>query len=1136
MQLPKDLLSGNYTRPRLFLCETDKSIICQLDPHEMNGVFKFNSYSELEFSIGRTYEDMITGEMKVNPYYNKIEALRLVYLEGFGYFEIQDPEIVSDGIMEVKNITANSLEYNLSQKYLENFYINTGETKSIEYIYADDNNRYDSDGAILITPVSFYNPETPGLSLLHLILSKAYGWTIGHVDASLQTMTRSFEVSRSSVYDFIMQDICEKFNCFTVFDTVNNTINFYAETLITKFIGDGSRTSFTISPPYQTIGSVSIEGYKTSKYIYDATTGKLDLNDAPADGAIIEITDGSQKKWITDVYVTFDNLAQEVNISYSADDIKTVLTVRGADDLSIREVNMGLPYITDLSYYYTVEWMGQDLYDAYTKYIHKCNGSQEKYTENAREQQEISNYITYEQTRLSLEYALASHVNSETVGKYYVRGGTAPNYYYIEVQLPSEYSTSVKNYYSLAGTSINETKVRNLYNALIDYYSLGESSSISKLSGDFAFMTYTIELLVYDLSNASTISAKDTAVNKFLDEMWNQLGLTPLNTLYYSDYKLIKQTNTEAGWNNPSNENYWKYYPVTLMLDSLDRAMAERDKTIAAYEAEYKTYVDANEKITNSLLMENNFTHAQRIRLSPFLREDEYSDDNFVITEADSNETILKTEQELLECGKIELAKLCEPKLEFSMDMANIYALKEFEPIVNQFQLGNLINVVLRDDYIKRARLLEVNINFDDFSDFSCAFGELTNRQTPSSIHADLLSQALTAGKSVASNASYWNKGADLATQTDLKIQQGLLDATNGLYSSNQGVIIDKTGIRLTKIINESTGEVSPKQAWIVNNNILFSSDGFQTSEVGLGEFKIGDESFYGLLAQAVLSGYIESSTIVGGVIKIGERSDGTYNFEVDENGIVTIRGGEGIAGEMTAMQTQINNLQNGQTSVGPTPPESPTNGQLWVDTSVESQSVMKMWNEETQQWEIVDTDTTSTIFTKKPETVLANGLCYKENDLWIVGEDYQPEGYSIQTLLVCINSNTVYSDDDWVDSEIYNQRITNLEDRTSIIEEHVEIADDGLYLKGLASDGTYPFYSRLSSTELSFCEQSPGQLRDAERDKVVWIGNNEMHAKETTIENSLKIEASDSDQYPCLQIGDFKLQIEENGSFSITK
>lgn len=1097
----------------------------------MQASLRFNTYSELNFTIGRTYLDPISGQTKAHPFYDKIEALRLVYLEGFGYFELQDPEIVSDGIMEVKNLTANSLEYNLSQKYIEGLYINTGKRNSVEVMYAIDTNGDGIIDADEIRPVSFYNPFNQKLSLLHLVLEKAYGWSIGHIDEELKTMTRSFEVSRTSIYDFIIQDVCESFNCFAVFDTIDNKINFYAESSITKDYGDGNKTIFKVPKKYKKISTVSVNGYKTTAYTYDYTTGTLTFNEAPPAQSLIEIVDGSQEDWITDVYITFDNLAQEVNVSYSADDIKTVLSVKGADDLHIREVNMGLPYITDLSYYYTPDWMGQELYDAYTNFLNKCNAAREIYSDNAQKLIEKERQIAYEDSRLSTKYSQA-YVGEDTIGKYYVRGGDPPNYYYTEVQLPSEYTAGV-TYYSLSGTSINAQKVANFEAALKDYYENGSVESIRALKDEFEFIEYNaIEKLATQLLSTPK---NDEAVINFLDRMWDELGLYTLE-IYFNEYKGDKELLEEAGHNATSHVEYWSYHVVDLIYQTLQKEITARSITIAQLKSEYDTLNQINTNLTEELSLNNNFTHNQLIRLSAFWREDEYTDNNFVVTEADTTATIMQAKQELLECGRIELSKLCEPRLEFSMDMANIYALDEFAPIINQFQLGKLINVAIRDDYIKRARLLEVNINFDDFSDFSCEFGELTSLRTPSSIHADLLSQALSAGKSVASNASYWNKGADLATSTDIKIQQGLLNAVNGLYTSDQSVVINNDGIRLRKIIDAASGTYSPNQAWLRNNTILYSTDGFKTAKTGLGEFEIDGQSFYGLLAEAVLSGYIESSTIVGGVIKIGERSDGTYNFEVDENGIVTIRGGEGIAGEMTAMQAQINNLQNGQTSVGPTPPESPTNGQLWVDTSVESQSVMKMWNEETQQWEIVDTDTTSTIFTKKPETVLANGLCYKENDLWIVGEDYQPEGYSTQTLLVCINSNTVYSDDDWVDSEIYNQRITNLEDRTSIIEEHVEIADDGLYLKGLASDGTYPFYSRLSSTELSFCEQSPGQLRDAERDKVVWIGNNEMHAKETTIENSLKIEASDSDQYPCLQIGDFKLQIEENGSFSITK
>ena len=146
------MLSSSYIKPRIFLCETDKSTICQLETTETKGSFKFNAYDEISLTISRTYTNMITGETDVNPFYDKIEALRLLYVEGFGYFEIQEPELVSDGIKEVKNITAYGLEYTLSQKYIEEFYVNTGERNSLEVV--------NSDG-IHIKPVTLYNRERP---------------------------------------------------------------------------------------------------------------------------------------------------------------------------------------------------------------------------------------------------------------------------------------------------------------------------------------------------------------------------------------------------------------------------------------------------------------------------------------------------------------------------------------------------------------------------------------------------------------------------------------------------------------------------------------------------------------------------------------------------------------------------------------------------------------------------------------------------------------------------------------------------------------------------------------------------------------------------------------------------------------
>ena len=72
MSLPFDILSENYVKPKLFLCEVDKTKICELETIEMSGSFKFNAYSELTFTVPRAYTNIITGETDVNPFYDKI--------------------------------------------------------------------------------------------------------------------------------------------------------------------------------------------------------------------------------------------------------------------------------------------------------------------------------------------------------------------------------------------------------------------------------------------------------------------------------------------------------------------------------------------------------------------------------------------------------------------------------------------------------------------------------------------------------------------------------------------------------------------------------------------------------------------------------------------------------------------------------------------------------------------------------------------------------------------------------------------------------------------------------------------------------------------------------------------------------
>ena len=86
----------------------------------------------------------------------------------------------------------------------------------------------------------------------------------------------------------------------------------------------------------------------------------------------------------------------------------------------------------------------------------------------------------------------------------------------------------------------------------------------------------------------------------------------------------------------------------------------------------------------------------------------------------------------------------------------------------------------------------------------------------------------------------------------------------------------------------------------------------YKIQEYGI-EYTTKIENFHLLIAEAVLSGYIESSKIVGGTIKIGEQPGGSYAFEVHEDGSVTMNGGSSIAGyaKEEYVNKQIQSIQN---------------------------------------------------------------------------------------------------------------------------------------------------------------------------------------------------------------------------------
>lgn len=686
--------------PSYILCKANKERIGTIKCTQKKHSIKFNSLDEINFT---TY---LYNDDEKNIYYDAIDVIKYILLPDIGFFAITSVKINSEGTrLENKEVTAQSYECLLGQKYLETFTINMGTVESI-------------DG------VRFYNIGNPEKSLLHLVLEKCPDWTIGHVDTSLQTMERSFEVTKQDVYSFMTTDISEAFECIFLFDTLTNTINVYQE----KNVGTN-----------------------------------------------------------TDIYVSYNNLLKSTNITCNIDNIKTCLTLTGADDLNVREINMGFDKIYNLEYYNSTEYMSSGLYTAYNKWIKKRNDSMATYT-----------------------------------------------------TLLSQY----ENYY----VQINE------------------------------------------LTNLKMPSNPDST-------NWAEYGLVPLQEKLAA-YEQQQAVMMKAGWGNPEHANYSsKYKPIYNTIENINTQLTKIKSELTKLNNNRNSVYSQMSAIINNVSMTNNFTSSELKELTTFIREDELSTSNFVVTENMTDEERFEMLHAFLDYGEKELAKVALPQLSFETDMVNLFAIPEFQRFNGVLDVGNYIHISLRDDLLVKTRLLTMDINYLDVTDFQVTFGNIAKSSTEDILAdiTDAIKLAQSAASSVSFNSSYWNKASKETSDIGKMIEEGLLSQGKYLKSGDDSeMILDKRGM----FVNTTSGNYANEDSiFIGGGRILFTEDAWKTVAMSVGRADVTikgiKSSHFGTFADFVLAGYIGGSTIegdeiIGGTITGTDFNNGNGTFHVDSYGNLT--------------------------------------------------------------------------------------------------------------------------------------------------------------------------------------------------------------------------------------------------------
>ena len=286
------------------------------------------------------------------------------------------------------------------------------------------------------------------------------------------------------------------------------------------------------------------------------------------------------------------------------------------------------------------------------------------------------------------------------------------------------------------------------------------------------------------------------------------------------------------------------------------------------------------EEISDDLAFTNseNFTEAQLLELSPFVIGSTYKNDNIIETDLMTSAEIQDQAQSLYNQAIEVLEKVSQPRYEFSISSANFVFMKDFQPFISQLALGAIITIEINEDLITSAAvLLGFDLNYDSPEDFSLIFGNRLRLDDSASALADLLNESFRSSIESRFNSEQWANWNEYKNSVSTFITSALDTSTNKLISgTDQNIVIDQSGIRIRKAIGEDV--YAPNQMWMNNGILAFSSDGFETSRLALGEIEVNGQTFYGLVAEAVIGHLIAGNELI---ISNSHPITGETTFEV---------------------------------------------------------------------------------------------------------------------------------------------------------------------------------------------------------------------------------------------------------------
>lgn len=780
---------------RIYLADLDCKKICYINgikPESVQLQLKLNNTFQLSFEVDK-YVSYLGKSYESNGYQWLSKWMRL-YVENIGWFIMEQPEINHNGISETKNIKAESIDSEFTQRDLVNFKINCGTTDSYEMLDPDNVEVDEYTGVEFAKEqIKFYSKDNPNLSFLDIVIKESgmSDWSVGYVDTIAKKYTEYvdgklveteilladeipyFNVDSRHVYGFLTQDVEAYFECIILFDIEKKQINAYR----VENIGED-----------------------------------------------------------TNIHIGFRNLQNTNSITVDENSIYTRYTVQGSDGLDIRYVNFGLDKIEDISYFLNTKYLPLELIEKYKLWLSDVESKRPSYIDFSRKYNSQLEVISELKNRLPLDDCSTDWDSFSLEELQNKKSDYEAQKLAIEKMFTDE--NGDVDYEALQASDLASD-----YNQIVDVIIPNIEAAI-----------WNKDITSED-ERIDPVEDKDWS-HYGLDELAAKMQLYEgqRSTLIKSGYN-VPWTEDSDHSQDYHDARYQDYLNLCNELDptysgSCAEAYEQRKQEVEDAESLRDQYNEERQKIASSVYKESwigisneeqiSFTEKELSLLNKLYNDTDYINSNMFLVSSDTQVTAIDEQQKLLDAAVSDLSSTSQPQFKYSTTLDNFIAITQYQDFAKELDNGNYIRLDIRDDYQVKLRIISITLNpmvFDN--DLSIDFSNMIKSKSKRSDSADLLSSAGNSSKNQiygSSNGSSMN----IDDTTMRAILNKLLNSSvlnnkinssvvgSGASSSGSSMSLSELETKLKKIIDLDTGDgfFNYLQAELISSGKIVSDDG----------------------------------------------------------------------------------------------------------------------------------------------------------------------------------------------------------------------------------------------------------------------------------------------------------------------